>query len=55
MAEMAVRHNCANLFSFAEKYVDRDTLAGMINIIRKNSFDGGRHMDRVRGMERESI
>jgi len=55
MAEMAVRHNCANLFSFAEKYVDRDTLAGMIDIIRKNSFDGGRHMDRVRGMERESI
>jgi ribose 5-phosphate isomerase RpiB len=49
MAEMAVRHNCANFFSFAEKYVDKELLEKLVKIIYDNSFDGGRHTNRVKG------
>lgn len=49
MAEMAVRHNCANFFSFAEKYIDMPMLEKIINIIHSNTFDGGRHCNRIKG------
>ena len=49
MAEMAVRHNCANFFSFAEKYIDSNLLESLIKIICNSSFDGGRHTNRVKG------
>lgn len=48
MAEYAVRHNCANFFTIPEKYVSEDMLDRMIKIWKKSSFDGGRHMTRMK-------
>lgn len=47
-AEMAVRHNCANFFSIPAKNANHDQLNEVINIIKNNSFDGGRHMTRIK-------
>jgi RpiB/LacA/LacB family sugar-phosphate isomerase len=46
-AEMAVRHNCANFFSFSERIVDRDLMIKLIDTIQNNTFDGGRHISRI--------
>jgi ribose 5-phosphate isomerase B len=48
MAEMARRHNCANFFSIPEKYVDGELLEKIIKTLIDNSFDGGRHMTRMK-------
>jgi ribose 5-phosphate isomerase B len=48
MAEYSVRHNCANFFTIPEKYVDQDMLEKMIIIWMTASFDGGRHMTRMK-------
>ena len=47
-AEYSVRHNCANFFTIPEKYVDHDMLEKMILIWTTASFDGGRHMTRMK-------
>lgn len=47
-AEMAVRHNCANFFSIPAKNTHYDQLNEIINIIKSNSFDGGRHTTRIK-------
>lgn len=47
-AEYAIRHNCANFFSIPEKYVDWKQLDKMIKIWKKSTFDGGRHMTRMK-------
>jgi RpiB/LacA/LacB family sugar-phosphate isomerase len=47
-AEYAVRHNCANFFAIPEKYVSEDSLDKMIKIWKEASFDGGRHMTRMK-------
>ena len=47
-AEYAMRHNCANFFSIPEKYVDKDQLERMIKKWKDSSFDGGRHMTRMK-------
>ena len=46
-AEMARRHNCANFFSIPSKYSSQGVLLNIIDSLRKNSFDGGRHMTRL--------
>jgi len=48
MAEMSRRHNCANFFSIPEKYVDTEMLEKIITELKNNSFDGGRHMTRMK-------
>lgn len=48
MAEYAIRHNCANFFAIPEKYVSEDMLDRMIKNWKKTSFDGGRHMTRMK-------
>jgi RpiB/LacA/LacB family sugar-phosphate isomerase len=48
MAEMSRRHNCANFFSIPEKYVSSEMLEKIIIELKNNSFDGGRHMTRLR-------
>ncbi len=48
MAEYALRHNCANFFSIPEKYVSENDLDRMVKIWKKTSFDGGRHMTRMK-------
>lgn len=47
-AEMSVRHNCANWFSIPQKYVDENQLELIIKTIIVNTFDGGRHMTRIK-------
>jgi RpiB/LacA/LacB family sugar-phosphate isomerase len=47
-AEYAIRHNCANFFTVPEKYVSEDMLDRMIKIWKETTFDGGRHMTRMK-------
>ena len=47
-AEYAIRHNCANFFAVPEKYVSEDMLDRMIKIWKETTFDGGRHMTRMK-------
>ena len=47
-AEYAIRHNCTNFFAIPEKYVSEDDLDKMIKIWKKTTFDGGRHMTRMK-------
>jgi len=47
-AEYSIRHNCANFFAVPEKYVDPEMLDKMIKIWKGASFDGGRHMTRMK-------
>jgi len=47
-AEYAIRHNCTNFFAIPEKYVSEDSLDKMIKIWKKTTFDGGRHMTRMK-------
>jgi RpiB/LacA/LacB family sugar-phosphate isomerase len=47
-AEYAIRHNCVNFFAVPEKYVSAEMLDRMIKIWKKTTFDGGRHMTRMK-------
>ena len=47
-AEMSRRHNCANFFSIPEKYVGEYELEQMIVKLWTSTFDGGRHMTRIK-------
>ena len=47
-AEYSIRHNCSNFFSIPEKYVDENSLEGIIGALRSATFDGGRHMTRMK-------
>jgi len=47
-AEYSIRHNCANFFSIPSKYVDENTFIKIIHKLKKCSFDGGRHMTRMK-------
>ena len=47
-AEYAIRHNCVNFFAIPEKYVSEDMLDRMIKMWKQTSFDGGRHMTRMK-------
>lgn len=46
-AKMAVKHNCANFFSIASKYLEED-IDKILSTILTNSFDSGRHMTRIK-------
>ena len=51
-AEMAIRHNCANFFSFPERLYDNEELVEqVINVLLNNSFDGGRHQNRIQSLQ----
>jgi len=47
-AEYSIRHNCTNFFTIPEKYVDENVLRKMIKIWTETTFDGGRHMTRMK-------
>jgi RpiB/LacA/LacB family sugar-phosphate isomerase len=52
-AEMAIRHNCANFFSFPEKiFYEQEKVEKIIDILLNNSFDGGRHQARIQDLEK---
>ena len=52
-AEMAVRHNCANFFTFSERVIDKDLMMKLIDEIQTNTFDGGRHISRIQKLNDE--
>ena len=55
-AEMAVRHNSANFFSFPERiFINEEKCKQTLKILLENTFDGGRHQIRVQGLENEDI
>ena len=55
-AEMSIRHNCANFFSFPERiFENKIQCINILNILLKNTFDGGRHQIRVQGLEYEGF
>lgn len=47
-AEFSIRHNCANFFSIPTKYVDEANFEKIIDKLKNSSFDGGRHMTRMK-------
>lgn len=47
-AEYAISHNCANFFAVPSKYVTEDALDSMVKIWKTTTFDGGRHMTRMK-------
>ena len=47
-AEYAIRHNCANFLTVPEKYVSGAVFDKMVKIWKQSSFDGGRHMTRMK-------
>lgn len=46
-AEMARRHNDANIIAMGGRVVDEKTAAEMVDIFLKTEFEGGRHARRV--------
>lgn len=47
MSEMAIRHNCANFLSIAEKMNDEKSMEDILIGFLSNTFDGGRHQARL--------
>ena len=55
-AEMSIRHNCANFFSFPERlYTDKAKAQEIVEIMLNNSFDGGRHQVRIQELKNENL
>jgi len=55
-AEMAMRHNCANFFSFPSRiFTDKNKIEEVINILVNNTFDGGRHQLRIQELKNEGL
>ena len=47
MAELARRHNNANVINFGQRLVDLDNAKAMLDTFINTDFDGGRHQNRV--------
>ena len=45
--QYAIKHNCVNHFSIPSKYVDKNKLKQIMNVMLNTSFDGGRHFTRL--------
>ena len=55
-AEMSIRHNCANFFSFPSRiFDDSQQVERIIDILVNNTFDGGRHQLRIQELKNESL
>lgn len=52
MAKLSIEHNCANFFSFPSGYLAVKSLPNIINYLINSTFDGGRHLDRLRKLEK---
>lgn len=50
-AEMARRHNDANLLSLGERMIQEDQVEAIVTIWLETAFDGGRHMRRIEKIE----
>ena len=47
-AKYSRKHNCANFFSIPSKYVDKNSMRHILTSLLSESFDGGRHMTRLK-------
>lgn len=47
-ARYAIKHNCANFFSIPSKDVTKEQLSAMVDIWMTTTFDGGRHLTRMK-------
>ena len=55
-AEMSIRHNCANFFSFpARLMTEEKEIDSIINILSSHTFDGGRHQIRIQELKNETV
>ncbi len=50
-AEMARRHNDANVMSLGERMIDEDMLEDIVRTWLETPFDGGRHERRIQKLE----
>ena len=51
-AQFAIRHNCANFFSIPTKTINRpESLSQIVDEWLDNTFDGGRHQNRLQGLK----
>ena len=50
-AEMARRHNDANLLSVGQRMMDEGTALTIVRVWLETPFDGGRHERRVRKID----
>ncbi len=48
LAELARRHNNANMIALPARFVSRRLALDMVKIFLETPFDGGRHLNRVR-------
>ena len=55
-AEMSIRHNCANFFSFPARILTEETkIHDIVQILCNNTFDGGRHQIRIQELKNEAV
>lgn len=55
-AEMSIRHNCANFFSFPARLLTKEEeINTIINILSSHTFDGGRHQIRIQELKNETV
>ena len=47
-AKYSRKHNCANFFSIPSKYVNRESMKDIFTSLSNESFDGGRHLTRLK-------
>jgi ribose 5-phosphate isomerase B len=47
IAEMARRHNDANICSLPARYIDEEMARNIVDIFLSTGFDGGRHAQRI--------
>lgn len=51
IAEMARRHNDANICSLPARYIDKEMARNIVDIFLSTGFDGGRHENRIKKID----
>lgn len=51
LAELARRHNDANILALPGRFIDNETAWNMVQVFLNTPFDGGRHTQRVEKIE----
>jgi len=51
IAEMARRHNDANICSLAARYTEKELAKRIVDIFISTGFDGGRHLRRIKKID----
>jgi ribose 5-phosphate isomerase B len=51
IAEMARRHNNANICSLPARYINKEMARNIVDIFLETGFDGGRHANRIKKID----